>query len=97
MTSTLVSEIIDRSSTLSTSSATILQRNEQRKAFMIQNISAVNVGINILGTAAAIGTAGTITLVPNGQLSAEGADCPKNGFTGIGASGTPALTVWEQI
>lgn len=97
MTSSLVPEIIDRSTTLSVTSKTILARNEQRRAFLIQNVGAVNVGVNILGADAAIGSAGTVTLVPNGQLSAEGFDCPKNGFTAIAASGTPALTIWEQV
>lgn len=97
MTSTLVPEIVDKSTTLTTSSATILLQNNQRKALLIQNVGAVNAGVNILGSAAAIASAGTVTLIPGDSLAFSGSGCPTNGFTGIAASSTCVLTVWEMI
>lgn len=97
MTSTLIPTLYDRSTSATTSSTKILAANLNRRSLLIQNISAVNVGINIDAGTAVIGTAGTVTLLPYERMTAEGADCPKNAFTGISASGTAALTIWETV
>ena len=98
MTSTLTPTLVDRSVTLTTNSAEMLPANNQRRGLFIQNVSAVNVGINIDGGTAAIGTKGTVTLVPNAVLSSEESGvCPKNAFTGICASATAGMTIWETV
>jgi len=97
MPSTLIPELINRSLALTTSSAQVLEANNQRRGLIIQNVGSVNVGISPLGVTAAIGTAGTMVLEPYQAFTAEGASCPKNGFNAIAASGTPGLTVYEIL
>lgn len=88
--------INDRSAALSTASAEVLPVNKRRRYLLIQNVGAVNVGVNILGGTAAIGTAGTVTLAPLGSLVFEQPGfVPTCGFSAIAASGTPGLTIWE--
>lgn len=98
MTSTLNSEIVSTTVTATVTSATLIARNLQRKALLIQNTGGVNVGICPSGGAAVIGGADTITLVPNGsfEANAQGA-VPVNAFTVIAASGTSPVTCWEIV
>lgn len=58
----------DRSGTATTSSAQLAAANPTRRGLNIQNIGANNIGVNEFGGTAAIGTAGTYTLVPNASL-----------------------------
>lgn len=97
MTSTLTPTLVDMSTSLTAVSGPLLPANPNRRSLLIQNISAVNIGVNIDTATAAIGTIGTVTLLPNERITAEGPDCPKNAFTGISASGTAAVTAWETV
>lgn len=87
--------IRDFSTNITGASAQILGENKLRQSLFIQNVSAVNIGINIDTSAAAIGSPGTVTLTPGQAFAAEGEFCPKNAFNAIPASGTAAVTVWE--
>lgn len=59
----------DRSGSATTSSATLAAANASRRGLNIQNIGANNIGINEFGGVAAIGTAGTYTLVPGASTN----------------------------
>lgn len=59
----------DRSiANLSGASEALMPANAARKYLFIQNISANNMGVNLFGGTAAIGTAGTITLIPGASI-----------------------------
>lgn len=61
--------LTDRSiANLSGASEPLMAANANRHYLLIQNISANNMGINLNGGVAAIGTAGTITLAAGGSL-----------------------------
>lgn len=53
---------------LSGASQSLFAANANRRHLFIQNIAANNMGVNLAGGAAAIGTAGTITLTPGSAL-----------------------------
>lgn len=59
----------DRSGTATTTSGQLAAANTSRKGLNIQNIGANNIGVNEFGGVAAIGTAGTYTLLPNATMS----------------------------
>ncbi len=59
----------DRSGTAATSSGPLAAANASRIGLHIQNIGANNIGVNEFGGTAAIGTAGTYTLVPNASMT----------------------------
>ena len=61
----------DRSGTAGTSATTLAPANTARRGLTLQNISANNIGINEVGGAAAIGTAGTYTVPAGGQYKAS--------------------------
>jgi hypothetical protein len=93
----LTALIKDKSiSNLGTSSIQLIATNPDRHYLIIENVSSVNIGISIQPTAAAIGTAGTVTLVPNGSIVFEANFAATNGFNVIAASGSNnPVTVWE--
>lgn len=63
----------DRSiASLSGASEELMAANVNRKYLLIQNIAANAMGVNLVGGAAAIGTAGTVTLLPGGSIELEG-------------------------
>lgn len=77
---------VDRTITsLSGSSQTLMAANPIRKRIIIKN-GAFNAGVNLLGSTAAIGGAGTITLLPYEALILTGDDCPKTAITVIGTA-----------
>ncbi len=53
---------------LTGASQALLGLNGNRQFLLIQNIGSANIGVNLTGGAAAIGSAGTITLAPGGSL-----------------------------
>jgi len=59
----------DRSGTAGTSSTTLAAANAARRGLNIQNISANNIGINEVGSTAAIGTPGTYTLAAGASFN----------------------------
>lgn len=59
----------DRSGTAQLTSGTLAAANPARRGLNIQNIGANNIGVNEFGGTAAIGTAGTYTIVPGGSLN----------------------------
>lgn len=59
----------DRSGTATTGSTQLAAANTARRGLNIQNIGANNIGINEFGGTAAVGTAGTYTIVPGGTLN----------------------------
>ncbi len=89
-----------KSGAITNASAQIVPANRRRKYLLIQNLDTLlKVGINPGGTAA-IGSPGTITLLPGGTLTFEGNNgqaVPQNAFSAIAESGTPSLTVWEIL
>lgn len=81
----------DRSGSAGTSSAQIIAANASRRGPNIQNIGANNIGINEFGAAAAIGTAGTYTLVPGASMSIR----TNRAIFAIAATGATAFTATE--
>lgn len=86
---------VDRSVTVTGTSAQILPADSARAYLLIENVCAQNVGISISPTTAVIGTANTITLYPGGSMEFSGSSVPQNAFNGISASGSCGLTIWE--
>jgi len=73
----------DKTITSATGSSQVLAAaNAGRRAILIKN-GAANSGINLLGSTAAIGGVGTITLAPLEGLYLEGASCPVGAITAI--------------
>lgn len=93
----LTAPLKDRSiNNLATSSIQLLPPEVNRKYLLIENTSAVNIGLAIQPQAASIGSSGTITIVPTGSLVFETNFCPTNGFNIISASGSGnTVSVWE--
>ena len=88
-------KLLDRSSaSLTTASLTIASANPSRKYLLVHNPSAVNYGCSFGGTAA-IGTAGTVTLVPNQTLTFENSFVYTGVLNCIAASGTNTIVVYE--
>lgn len=78
---------------LSGASETLMAANAGRSTLFIQNIAANNMGINLFNGTAAIGTAGTLTLVPGATLSID-SNCPVGAITIIGTANDD-VTAWE--
>lgn len=89
-------QLTDRgTSALTTSSLLVVPANSARKYLVIQNVGSVNVGCNPGGTAA-IGSKGTITLVPNGSWSFEANYIYTGAINCIAASSSGnVVTAWE--
>lgn len=84
----------DRSiASMSGSSQQLMAANASRKILIIQNIAAANIGVNLTGGTAAIGTAGTVTIVPGGNLILDQYP-PTSIITVIGTS-TQSVTAME--
>lgn len=81
----------NRSGTATTSSSTLIAANANRRGLEIQNVGANNIGINEFGGTAAIGSAGTYTLVPNASMRVR----TTGAITGIAATGSTAFTATE--
>ena len=95
--------LVDKSiSSLSGSSQLLMAENETRGALYIMNVGSSNIGIAFApigstATAAAIGSSGTYTLVPNGSLTAgDGGFVPVNAIYVIGTAGQP-VTASETV
>lgn len=58
----------DRSGTANTTATTLAPANAARKGLEVQNVGANNIGINEIGGTAAIGAAGTYTVLPGGAF-----------------------------
>lgn len=84
---------VNLSTTVSTSSATILTADNTRRYLLIQNVCAQNIGVNPTGGTAAIGTAGTFTLLPGGSWEFEGENVPRGAMTAISASGSCGISI----
>lgn len=82
-----------RSGTITTgnTSQTLAAANAARRGLRIQNISAGSLGVNELGAAAAIGTAGTYTLATGETLEVLG----QGAVTVVGATIGQAFTAVE--
>lgn len=81
----------DRSGSATTSSTQLAAANATRRGLNIQNIGANNIGINEFGVTAAIGTAGTYTLVPGASMNVR----TNRAVTMIAATGATAFTATE--
>ena len=94
--------LIDKSiSSLSGSSQLLMAENETRGALLIMNTGTNNIGIAFapLGSTAtaAIGSAGTYTIVPNGSyVGGDGGFIPTNAVYVIGTAGQP-VTASETV
>lgn len=94
--------LVDKSiSSLSGSSQLLMAENETRGALYIMNVGSSNIGVAFapIGSAAtaAIGSAGTFTLIPNGSLTAgDGGFVPTNAIYVIGTAGQP-VTAAETV
>lgn len=85
--------IVDYSiATLSGSSQQALAASANRSYLHIFNCGTASVGVNLSGGSAAIGSAGTDTLLPNGQINFSEGSIPQNAINVIGTSGQP-LTI----
>lgn len=67
--------------------------NANRRALIISNVGATNVGVNLTGGVAVIGGAGTLTLVPGANLTIDDFP-PTNAITVIGTLAA-ALTAYQ--
>lgn len=81
----------DRSGTATTTSGTLAAANTSRRGLNIQNIGANNIGVNEFGGTAAIGTAGTYTLVPGASMNIR----TNRLITAIAATASTAYTATE--
>lgn len=81
----------DRSGTATTTSTQIVAANTSRRGLEIQNIGANNIGINEFAGTAAIGTAGTYTLVPGSSMRVR----TNRAVTAIAATASTAFTATE--
>lgn len=94
--------LVDKSiSSLSGSSQLLMAENETRGALLIMNTGSANVGIAFapIGSTAtaAIGTAGTYTLVPGrAYVGGDGGFVPVNAVYVIGTAGQP-VTASETV
>lgn len=83
-------------SNLGGTSIQLVAPNANRRYLLIENVGTVNIGISLQPTAAALGSAGTFTLVPTGSLVFETNFVATNGFNVIAASGSNnPVSVWE--
>jgi len=78
---------------LSGASETLMAANANRRHLIIQNVAANNMGVNLAGGAAAIGTAGTITLPALGSL--ELFNYPPTGEITIIGTANDDVTAYE--
>lgn len=81
----------DRSGAAATSSGPLAAANANRRSLSIQNVGANNIGVNEFGGTAAIGSAGTYTLVPNATMTVR----TNRAITVIAATGATAYTATE--
>jgi hypothetical protein len=81
----------NRSGTATTTSSQLAPANTTRRGLNIQNIGANNIGVNEFGGTAAIGTAGTYTIVPGGQMSVA----TSSAINVIAATASTAYTATE--
>ena len=92
--------LVDKSiASLSGSSELLMAENETRGALLIMNTGTNNIGIAFAplgGTAtAAIGSAGTYTLVPGRAYEPDGGFVPSNAIYVIGTLGQPVTCSWS--
>jgi len=88
---------IDRTITsLTGSSQTLIPAaTRPRKRLIIKN-GAAPAGINLLGSTAVLGGAGTMTLQAYEGITLTGADCPQGAITAIGTAAN-YITAFEGI
>ena len=92
--------LVDASiSSLSGSSQLLVAENNTRTGLLIMNVGSANIGIAFAplgGTAtAAIGSAGTYTLVPGRAYEPDGGFVPSNAIYVIGTAGQPVTCSWS--
>jgi len=80
-------------SSLSGSSQSLFAGDMTRHLVLIVNIGNANIGVNLTGGTAAIGSGGTATIVPNGSILLD-IFAPGNAITVIGTSGQP-VAAWS--
>lgn len=78
---------------LTGSSQAMIPQDMTRSMVLVHNPASVNAGVNPTGGTAAIGSAGTITLVPNGTMTFNIDGIPGNAMTCIGTSTNPLTVV----
>lgn len=81
----------DRSGSAATTSGQIVAANANRRGLEIQNIGSNNIGINEFGNTAAIGTAGTYTVIPGATMRIR----TNRAITAIAATGATPFTATE--
>jgi hypothetical protein len=92
--------LVDASiSSLSGSSQLLIAENNTRTGLLIMNVGTANIGIAFAplgGTAtAAIGSAGTYTLIPGRAYEPDGGFVPSNAIYIIGTAGQPVTASWS--
>jgi hypothetical protein len=85
----------DKSVATSTTAAVLMAANLNRMGFYVKNDTAIDVWINIGGTATAVAGAGNIKIPANGGYFESGTFTPSEAISIIAASGTPAITARE--
>jgi hypothetical protein len=80
-------------SSLTGSSQSLVSKDSTRSFILVHNPGSANIGVNPTGGTAAIGSAGTITLVPNGTMTFNIDGIPANAMTVIGTSGNPVTVI----
>ncbi len=92
--STRTVHLVDHSiASLTGSSQNLVPQDMTRVYLHIANVGNANVGINLLGGTAAIGTFGTIVLTANGSITYNTGSIPGNAISIIGTAGQPITCV----
>lgn len=76
---------------LSGASQQLVPMNMDRSFIHIFNNGLYNIGVNMTGGVAAIGSVGTDTVVPNGSITYSIGSVPGNAVNVIGTSGQPVV------
>jgi hypothetical protein len=83
----------DRSLALTGVSQNLMPANAARRFLLISNIAGNNIGVNLTGGTAAIGSAGTMTITPGNFLRID--NFPPNGIVTIIGTAADIVTAYE--
>ena len=77
---------------LTGSSQQALAKNGNRQFLLIENTGSASIGVNLTGGTAAIGGAGTLTIVAGGSIMLDHV-VPQNAITVIGTAAQPVAII----
>lgn len=83
------------SGTVGTTSAQLIEKNQDRIALIIQNVSENTLSISLDGTTAVAGAAGTLELAAGERIVFSDGIVPINEMQVIASGASSNYTVWE--